>query len=55
MLFEVWKDGKRMMWTESEEAIPDKEALRMMIEAGYEPRLDGKPYKPKRKSKSKKG
>ena len=53
MVYEVYKGGKRMVYSEYRECIPDDETLRLMVEAGYEPYIDGKRYKPKTKSKSK--
>lgn len=55
MLYEVWKDGKRMVYSEHRSCVPDDETLRLMVQAGYKPYIDGKEYKPKTKSKSRKG
>lgn len=45
MLFEVYKDNKRMMWTEYESCIPSNDTIKSMKAAGYKVLLDGKVYK----------
>lgn len=34
MLFEVWRDGKRMAWTEHESCIPSEGTQKAMKKAG---------------------
>lgn len=45
MLFEVYKDGKRMMWTECESCVPSIDVIKNLKSAGYKVMLDGKVYK----------
>ena len=45
MLFEVFKDGKRMAYTEYEECIPSVNTIKDMKAAGYKVLLNGKVYK----------
>ena len=45
MLFEVYKDNKRVMYTEDESCIPSAEEIKNMKSAGYKVMLDGKVYK----------
>lgn len=45
MLFEVYRDGKRIMWTEQESCIPPNDVIKDMKAAGYKVLLDGKVYK----------
>ena len=45
MLFEVYMDKKRLMYTEYEECIPSIEIIKSMKAAGYKVLLDGKTYK----------
>lgn len=45
MLFEVYKDNKRVMYTEDESCIPSAEKIKDMKAAGYKILLDGKTYK----------
>lgn len=45
MLFEVYKDNKRVMCTEHESCIPSADKIKDMKAAGYKVLLDGKAYK----------
>ena len=45
MLFEVYRDNKRLMYTEHEECIPPLDLIKEMKAAGYKVLLDGKVYK----------
>ena len=45
MLFEVYKDSKRVMYTEDESCIPSADKIKDMKAAGYKVLLDGKAYK----------
>ena len=51
MLFEVYRDKQRLMWTEHEECIPSNEMIKTLKAAGYKILLDGKAYKPTTKEK----
>lgn len=51
MLFEVYRDKQRLMWTEHEECIPSNEMIKTLKAAGYKILLDGKAYKPIAKEK----
>lgn len=44
-IIEVKKDGKTFFFTEHEECIPDKEALKSMKKAGYKIYYKGKLWK----------
>ena len=45
MLFEIYKDNRRVMCTEHEECIPPIDEIKVMKTAGYKILLDGKAYK----------
>lgn len=45
MLFEVYKDGRRLMWTIDEECIPPKKTIESMKKCGHKILLDGKTFK----------
>lgn len=45
MLFEVYKDSKRMMYTEYEECIPSIDVIKKLKTEGYKFFLNGKAYK----------
>lgn len=45
MLFEVYRDKKRLMYTEHEECIPLIETIKAIKTEGYKVLLDGKVYK----------
>ncbi len=45
MLFEVYRDKQRLMYTYEEECIPPIEVIRGIKAAGYKVLLDGKVYK----------
>ena len=45
MLFEVYRDKKRLMYTEYEECIPPAETIKNLKAVGYKVLLDGKVYK----------
>lgn len=47
MLFEVYKNDIRMMYTDDEECIPSNDIIKNMKAAGYKVLLDGKIYKTK--------
>lgn len=34
-LFEVYKDKKRVFWTECEECSPDEETIKLLKKSGY--------------------
>ena len=51
MLFEVYKDNKRIMYTEHESCIPSNDKIKDMKAAGYKILLDGKVYKPTKDGK----
>lgn len=51
MLFEIYRDDKRMMYTEQEECIPTVDVIKNMKSAGYKILLDGKVYKTTREKK----
>lgn len=51
MLFEVYRDGKRIMWTEHEECIPPIDVIKSMKAAGHKVLLDGKVYKTTKEKK----
>lgn len=53
MLFEVYKDNKRMMYTEYEECIPPIDVIKNMKADGYKILLDGKTYKTTKSGKDK--
>lgn len=53
MLFEVYKDNKRMMYTEHEECIPPIDVIKNMKADGYKILLDGKAYKTTKSGKDK--
>lgn len=53
MLFEVYRDGERLMYTEHEECVPSSEIIKNMKAAGCKVLLDGKLYKPTKDSKKK--
>lgn len=46
MIFEVFKDGKRMFVTETARGVPDAETQRRLAAGGYKLKLDGKACKP---------
>lgn len=45
MLFEVYRDKKRMWFTEYKECIPSTETIKNLKADGYKVLLDGKVYK----------
>jgi hypothetical protein len=45
MLFEVYRDKQRLMWTEYEECIPSIDTIKELKAAGCKVLLDGKAYK----------
>ena len=45
MLFEVYRDKQRLMYTEHKECIPPADLIKEMKAAGYKVLLDGKVYK----------
>ena len=51
MLFEVYKDKIRLMYTEHEECIPSIDIIKTIKAAGYKVLLDGKVYKTTKGSK----
>lgn len=51
MLFEVYKDNKRVMYTEDESCIPSAEKIKDMKAAGYKVLLDGKVCKTTKEKK----
>lgn len=51
MLFEVYKDNKRVMYTEDESCIPTADKIKDMKAAGYKFLLDGKVYKATKEDK----
>ena len=51
MLFEVYRDNKRLMYTNYEECIPTSDILKSMKEAGCKILLDGKEFKLKKENK----
>ena len=53
MLFEVYRDDKRLMYTEQEECIPDNDVIKSMKQAGLKVLLDGKAYKPRKNNQTK--
>lgn len=53
MLFEIYKDDKRMMYTEQEECIPPADVIKGMKAVGYKILLDGKVYKTTKNTKKK--
>ena len=52
MLFEVYKDNKRVMYTEDESCIPSADKIKDMKAAGYKILLDGKVYKTTKNGKN---
>ena len=46
MIFEAIRDGKVIMSTTSEEAIPPSDQLKDMMKHGFAFKKDGKTYKP---------
>ena len=46
MKFEVRRNGKVVMWTESERCVPDRETQKSMIRAGYRICRDGQAARP---------
>jgi hypothetical protein len=52
MLFEVYRDKQRLMWTEYEECIPSNDMIKTLKAAGYKILLDGKVYKPTKEEKT---
>ena len=51
MLFEVYRDGKRVWWTEYESCIPSEKSIKIMKAAGHKVLLDGKVYKTTKEKK----
>lgn len=51
--FEVHKDGRRYMGTNSEEAFYPPETIKIMFDNGFKVYKDGKIYKPAIKKKNK--
>lgn len=45
MLFEVYRDNQRIMYTEYEECIPSVDIVKSLKAAGYKILLNGKMYK----------
>ena len=54
MLFEVYRDNTRVMYTEHEECIPPIDVIKDIKAAGYKVLLDGKIYKTTKEVKKKK-
>lgn len=48
-VFEVKKKDKTMMWTNEKNFIASEQELETMVEAGYTPYINGKPWQPKKK------
>lgn len=46
MIFEIRRNGKTVMRTESERCIPDRETLKSMVRSGYKLYRDGKAVRP---------
>lgn len=42
MLFEVFRSGKRLAWTECAQLVPDKADIADLIRAGLTVKIDGK-------------
>lgn len=42
MLFEVFRAGQRLAWTECAQLVPDKDGLTDLIRAGLTVKIDGK-------------
>lgn len=53
MLFEVYKDGKRLMHTDDEKCIPTIDIVKSIKAAGYKILLNGKTYKVVKENKKK--
>ena len=53
MLFEVYRDKQRIMYTEHEECIPSADEIKEFKAAGFKILLDGKPYKSSKSNKEK--
>lgn len=51
MIFEIYRDGKRLMWTEHKECMPSDEQITSMKKAGCKVILDGKTYKVEKKKR----
>lgn len=51
MLFEVYKDKKRMMYTEDEKCVPLADEIKSMKATGYKVMFDGKVYKTTKRKK----
>ena len=47
MLFEVYKDNKRIMYTTDKDCVPPADVIKSLKSAGYKILLDGKTYKAK--------
>lgn len=53
MLFEVYRDKTRLMYTEHEECIPSADMIKRMKATGYKVLLDGKVYQIPKETKKK--
>lgn len=42
MLFEVFRSGQRLAWTECAQLVPDKDGIADLIRAGLAVKIDGK-------------
>lgn len=51
MLFEVYRDKQRLMYTECEECVPPIEVIKSLKSSGCKILLDGKVYKLTKESK----
>lgn len=51
MLFEVYKDNQRVMYTEYEECVPSIDIIKNLKAAGYKILLNGKAYKAAKEKK----
>jgi hypothetical protein len=47
MIFQVFRNGIILMWTDHVECVPDREACMHMRKAGYTFKLNGKVFNPK--------
>lgn len=48
MLFEVYRDKQRLMWTTDRACIPSEKTIQSLKAAGMKVKLDGKAYKGRR-------
>lgn len=45
-LWEAWRDGRRIEYTDYESCVPPSETLASMYKAGYRFKVNGKAWKP---------